>query len=279
MSRKILVNSGDKFGRLTIMSEVNTPKGKKGRYFLCKCRCGNVREYPLRVLRNGTTTSCGCYSKESRIRYYFINKGTHIGKLTVTKFNIVNSLDEKIEFRCDCGKIKNINLWSVLFGKTYSCGCYVLEKNSKLNGISKTRVYSIFRRMKERCYNPKNKRYSSYGARGIRICNEWLNKNDGIVNFYNWSMSHGYKDNLTIDRIDVNGNYSPNNCRWITNKEQQNNKTNNVYITYKGERKTISQWAEFLGVNKSTLDYRIIRYNWPLERAFNEPVQKHFRRR
>lgn len=131
---------------------------------------------------------------------------------------------------CDCGAEKIIRLCSLRDGSIKSCGCLhkeLLAKRNKVitnktHGKSRTRLYRIWTHMKQRCYNSNDKKtFRNYGGRGIRVCDEWLN--DFTV-FYDWALSNGYADDLSIDRIDVNGNYEPSNCRWATMQEQQNNK-------------------------------------------------------
>jgi hypothetical protein len=117
------------------------------------------------------------------------------------------------------------------------------------------RLYNIWCGIKKRCYNPKEPCYSYYGGRGITVCNEWLHDFDA---FQHWSLENGYSDLLTIDRIDTNGNYSPNNCRWITHAEQQRNRSNNVRVEHNGESKTIAEWSRILGISDKAL-YK--RYN------------------
>ena len=118
------------------------------------------------------------------------------------------------------------------------------------HGKYHTRLYNIYRGMKDRCYYKSHNRYNYYGGRGISICGEWLND---FMAFYTWAIDNGYDDNLTIDRIDVNGNYEPCNCRWLTPKEQSNNRRSNVYLTYNNKTQTIKQWAEELGINYKCL--------------------------
>lgn len=125
--------------------------------------------------------------------------------------------------------------------------------------------------MKQRCYNSNTIRYKNYGGRGVTVCDEW--KND-FTAFYNWAMANGYKNELTLDRIDVNGNYEPSNCRWATPKEQSNNKTNNVKIEISGVTHTMSEWAEISGVSMSTISARIKRYGWSAEKAIMTPAVK-----
>lgn len=139
------------------------------------------------------------------------------------------------------------------------------------HGLKKTRLYRIWLQMKNRCNNPNTARFKDYGARGIKVCEEW--KGD-FKAFYDWSMSHGYSDELTIDRIDNNGNYEPSNCRWATPLVQGNNSRHNHNITYKGETHSLSDWARILGVSFHFLSNRINQYGWTVEKAFETPKSK-----
>lgn len=130
----------------------------------------------------------------------------------------------------------------------------------------KTRLYGIWEDMKSRCLNSNNRRYSNYGGRGISISEKWNN----YLEFHNWAINNGYSENLTIDRINVNGNYEPSNCKWSTQKQQANNRTNNVYITFENKTLTRQQWSEILGFEKHVLKNRIKR-NWSIERALTTP--------
>ena len=127
------------------------------------------------------------------------------------------------------------------------------------------RIYCIWQKMKQRCYNPKQHGYERYGGRGITVCDEWKNN---FTAFKEWALSHGYDNSLSIDRIDFDGNYEPTNCRWADTKTQANNTSRNHYITYKGETKTLAQWADCLGINRYTLHVRIDIRGWSIERAF-----------
>lgn len=123
--------------------------------------------------------------------------------------------------KCECGKEHRVISCNLLNGSTISCGCknkLNLAKANYKHGLSDSRIYNIYICMKERCYNPKSTSYENYGGRGITVCQEWL---DDFMNFYNWAMENGYSDDLSIDRIDVNGNYEPSNCRWATNYTQK----------------------------------------------------------
>lgn len=162
--------------------------------------------------------------------------------------------------KCVCGKTKEIDAYNVLSGKSTSCGCvHDLKTKERMtkHGQKQTRLYNIWCSMKERCNNPNSQAYKDYGGRGISICKDWQ---DDYMNFYNWSINNGYDKKLTIDRIDVNGNYEPLNCRWATTDEQCNNRRNNIKITYNGKTQTLFQWCEEYG-----LEYRMIlaRYHNP----------------
>ncbi len=152
--------------------------------------------------------------------------------------------------QCDCGNIKEVRASYLRNGHSSSCGCM----GSK-NGLSGTRLAHSYRDMKRRCYSQSDKRlYKTYGERGITVYDEWKNN---FMSFYTWAITNGYNDTLTLDRIDVNGNYEPDNCRWITMKEQQNNRRNNVFITIDGVTKTIAQWADYANLKYNTLHERI----------------------
>lgn len=144
--------------------------------------------------------------------------------------------------RCDCGGESVVNYHNLKNNHTKSCGCLRRERTIEANtthGLRKTRLYRTWRHMRERCYYPKENRYAQYGGRGITVCDEW--KNDFHA-FYAWAMANGYNDGLSIDRIDVNGNYEPSNCRWATLEEQANNKRTSHLITIGGETLTLSEW-------------------------------------
>lgn len=198
--------------------------------------------------------------------------GQKFGKLTVIK-QAEHYISPKGKYKarwfclCECGNEVIVHADSLKSGRTTSCGCVRKEKTSNINkkhGLRNSRLYIVWNNMKERCYNPNHNHYKHYGARGITICDEW--KND-FQSFYDWAMSNDYKEDLTIDRIDVNGNYEPSNCRWITNKEQQRNRTNNKLITINGETKCLPEWCELLNLNYNTVRTRINNYHWSPERA------------
>ena len=194
--------------------------------------------------------------------------GQRFGKLTV----IERAKSNKDGYprwlcKCDCGNTNIVYGMHLKSGASQSCGCLTKEKfNERItkHGLSKVPIYPIWKDMKHRCYNPNDKRFANYGARGIKVCDEWLHN---FQAFYNWAMTNGYKEGLSIDRIDTNGDYKPSNCRWATNKEQANNTTKNHLITYNGKTQTMAQWAEETKIKYTTLRARINTYHWSIERA------------
>lgn len=133
-----------------------------------------------------------------------------------------------------------------------------------------TPLYNTWRGMRERCSNPNHINYKNYGGKGIKVCEEWQNS---FLEFRSWALSNGYKEGLTIDRINVDGNYEPSNCKWSTQKEQQNNKTSNHLLTYHGKTLTINQWSEELGIKREIIKDRL-RWGWSVEDIFETPVRE-----
>lgn len=177
-----------------------------------------------------------------------------------------------------CGKEKIVEGRSVRTGASKCCGCY----HPKRLFITRhdERLYGVWKGMRNRCNNPNVPEYPLYGGRGINVCSEW---NDYLV-FKEWAYSHGYDDSAkkyqcTLDRLDTNGNYSPDNCAWHNQKEQNNNRRNNRILTLNGESFTMQEWAEKLGMNKHTLRRRIFKYGWSVERALTEPVHNNGRKK
>lgn len=161
--------------------------------------------------------------------------------------------------RCDCGTIKDVSGTSLRSGRSTSCGCdrsvarEVCKNNFTTHGETKTRLYQIWAGVHKRCENSNAYNYSDYGGRGIKVSDEWRS----FIPFKDWAVSNGYTDGLSIDRIDVNGNYSPDNCRWVDSIAQANNRRNNHYITFNGETKTIAEWARDYNMNYKKLYKRI----------------------
>lgn len=183
---------------------------------------------------------------------------------------------EKKIYYCECkcllcGKIKEHRQTTIRLMKGY--GCFeCCNKIKKENGFKHTRIYNIWKQMKHRCNPTSNdKRCKHYGKRGIKICDEW----EKFINFYNWAMANGYQDNLTIDRIDVNGNYEPSNCRWVDWETQCNNKRNTIYVEYNNEKHNILELSKIIGLPKTTLKSRIKR-NVKLDSQYKEKKEYYF---
>jgi len=182
--------------------------------------------------------------------------------------------------KCDCGTEKEVSTDKLTNGNTRSCGCLARDiTRARVKGKafhvthngSNDRLYGIWRGMIERCENPHVSNYSHYGGEGVKVCEEWRNHYD---NFKVFALTHGYEETAkrgkyTIDRIDVNGDYCPENCRLVDMKQQQNNRGNNHRLTYNGETKTVAQWADLLGIRPGTLYSRIYR-GWTVERALEK---------
>lgn len=172
---------------------------------------------------------------------------------------------------CDCGQLKAIDIGALQSGNTRSCGCIRrMFPNGKGKGHGiKGRLARIRGGMQQRCYNPNNTAYNNYGGRGITICDEWLNN---PLSFYTWATNSGYTDNLTIDRIDNDGPYSPENCRWVSQEDNCRNKRTNHLLTLNGKTITISGWSDELGIKKQTLRMRITK-GWSDEKTLTTPVR------
>lgn len=198
--------------------------------------------------------------------------GKKFNRLLVLKKAFRKNQKVMWECKCDCGNITYVNTFYLTGNKVRSCGCLhkeqLIERNTTHNQRH-TKLYETWKKMKDRCANPNATQYNNYGGRGITVCDEW--KND-FQPFYNWAMDNGYQEGLTIDRIDNDGNYCPQNCRWISLKEQQRNKSSNRVIFYKGEKHCLSEWCELLNLKYSTISGRL-RKNWSIEQAFETPIK------
>lgn len=189
-----------------------------------------------------------------------INK--RFGRLKVVEFSHIKNKTSYWKCICDCGNEKIISRGALTSGDTISCGCFREEHKSEYgfkHGKAGTKLYSVWSSMIQRCTNPKASNYKRYGGRGIKICDEWR-KN--FISFYDWAIENDYNKGLSLDRINNDGNYEPSNCRWVTIKQQQNNMRTNHFVEYKGIKRTLSEWARILKVNRETLRYRINHNNF-----------------
>ena len=207
--------------------------------------------------------------------------GHRYGRLTAIK---VDHKDKNNRWhwlcKCDCGNYAVAAGDSLTKGLTRSCGCLAKEvlKSGDVrreHGMCGTRIYRIWKQMKTRCLNKNTPDYKKwYGGRGVTVCDEWRND---FKTFYDWAISNGYREDLTIDRIDSNGNYCPENCRWVDLKTQARNTRQNHLITYNGETHCLVEWAEILGVNVQVLRSRVYS-GWDDERIITQKVRKSPRR-
>lgn len=208
--------------------------------------------------------------------------GKTYGELTVTDM-LINTSDNQTYAvcQCSCGNTKNVLPYMLNNGSVISCGCVKTRRAKTLSshkksktpwnykgGIVREELYGTWRQMLYRCENPNSYAYKHYGLRGISVCDEWHD----FASFKEWCVTY-YPDrtNKTLDRIDVNGNYCPDNCRFVTFDVQCNNKRTSRYISFNGKTLTIGQWAEILGINYRTLSNRINR-GWSVERALTEEL-------
>lgn len=261
--------SGMRFGRLTVKRQAGLDNNSRA-LWLCKCDCGNEVVVKSTNLIKGSTQSCGCI----RIRNI---SGQKFGRLTAQYISGRQRRKDgktKIIWHCicDCGNEVDLAAERLVNGNTKSCGCYNRDPESKKattkHGLSNTRLFTIWQGMKQRCYYKKHVSYDHYGGRGIQLCEAWK---DDFKAFYDWAMMNGYKDNLTIDRIDVNGNYCPENCRWIPAEQQYFNRTDNRLLTMGNVTKTITEWSLQYSIDRETVSSRL-KLGWSVERALTKPV-------
>lgn len=181
--------------------------------------------------------------------------GQRFGRLTVVRRAEKNDYRGSAVWvcRCDCGEKRELTGTVLRGGKVISCGCFKRDQKTS-HGASRTRLYQIWINMRRRCTDEREKDYPRYGGRGITICKEWM---ESFEPFRDWAISNGYREDLTLERNDNDGPYSPDNCRWATYEEQANNRRNNVWIACRGENHTLAEWERILGLRPGSLsEYR-----------------------
>lgn len=256
----------------------------RNHYYICKCECGNIVSVRRSDLVNNKVLSCGCevgkHNPETRIDVDDII-GKKFDRLTVLQYDYHDKKgkDHYYICKCSCGKIISVSRKGLLTRNNKSCGCQKIDAATK-HGLAKTKFYKCHTAMKDRCYNPNNKAYSSYGDRGIKVCDRWLGE-DGFVHFkedmYDSYLEHCKiygEDNTSIDRINVDGDYEPSNCRWATKKEQSNNRR----VTVRYEQYNNMTCRDIIDTMQSIVDPSLsfgtiqsrLNSGWSLERALTE---------
>jgi len=280
---------GEKKGRLTVVDFIpgNNSLGYRAQV-ICLCECGNTTVIHRDAFRNANTKSCGCKRRENG---YLKSKpviGVKKGRLVAIEEILGSSIESnKLKCQCECGNVTVVIKDNFLREHVKSCGCLKLEGDFQVYSVIKRynhpvlgkyekSLYSRYRTMISRCYDSKAKGYDRYGAVGIKVHDIWLNGNGKVSGFYcfaEWAINNDYDSKLSLDRNNNEGEYSPENCRWVTYKDQARNRANNKFITINGKTKTIYEWMEFYCIAKNTYYHRISK-GWTREKALMTPINK-----
>lgn len=237
----------------------------------CLCDCGNTIIKAHSNLVSTVGEKCCSNCKTPKVEDI---SGKRFGRLTAIKYIGKSKGKQTLwECKCDCGNIAIVHHQNLKSGHTSSCGCYnseVASEREKEHGQSGTRLYNIWHDMIYRCYNGNHRSYKDYGGKGIIVCNEWK---DDFEAFRNWAIENGYKENLSIDRIDSDKNYCPENCRWATDIQQANNTSRNLIFTVDGCTDTLANLCRKYNIPYTLAHSRIYR-NWDIKKALTEPSQR-----
>lgn len=260
---------GKKIGKLKIMKRL--PMKKSYVEYECLCDCGNTIIKAHSNLVSTVGEKCCSNCKTPKVEDI---SGKRFGRLTAIKYIGKSKGKQTLwECKCDCGNIAIVHHQNLKSGHTSSCGCYnseVASEREKEHGQSGTRLYNIWHDMIYRCYNGNHRSYKDYGGKGIIVCNEWK---DDFEAFRNWAIENGYKENLSIDRIDSDKNYCPENCRWATDIQQANNTSRNLIFTVDGYTDTLANLCRKYNIPYTLAHSRIYR-NWDIKKALTEPSQR-----
>lgn len=244
------------FGRLTVVEHLG--RRERGHYWRCACVCGNTKDVLHGSLTFSQTRSCGCLAEEARIAKRTPDlTGQQFGELTVLQM-----LPERKRKRtmwlcaCSCGKQTAAFVTSLLRGDKKSCGCWTKRFSARrTHGRTHTAEYSSWLGAKRRCTDENDEAYKDYGQRGIFMCDAWLGSFEAFFRDMGEKPGAGY----SIDRLDNDGPYNPENCRWATQTEQVRNRRNTKRLTYMGVTKLLVDWSQELGINEGTLRSRLRR--------------------
>lgn len=268
--------TGNIYGRLTVVRKVESGKDHICRW-LCHCECGKDVVVKSIHLTRGITRSCGCLSDDTRAAVHAMNlTGTVFGRLTAL-YPTDKRVNSNIVWhcKCSCGKECDVTQYHLTSGTTKSCGCLRRElhiaRRLKWDTPEKRSLISKYENMMSRCYNPNVRSYKHYGGRGIYVCDEWRNSKEAFVD---WGLASGYREGLTIDRIDDNGPYSPSNCRWANIQQQCENRRTNVFLTVDGVTDTITSWARKTGSCHSTLSGKLKQGKEAAEKFIKDKLSK-----
>lgn len=270
---------GERYGKLVIIAPSERYQGRI--YWVCRCDCGNTKIIYNRYICGGRIKSCGCLAeREFPRKHPKFESGQKIGRLTLKTRQMKTQHKKRIAFWiciCECGNETCSRENGLQDGTTKSCGCLGKENSLKqktTHGLSKHRLTHIHQGMMKRCLDPTDYAFRHYGARGIKICEEWLAPApEGFLNFFNWALRNGYREGLSIDRIDVNGNYEPGNCQWASASQQARNRRDTVKVLYKGKEIALADLYDKLphDVTYDTVKTRIRHLGWDPVKAVTEP--------
>lgn len=273
---------GLRFGRLVVTEKTDMFDAfHANRFWNCQCDCGRTHLVPASALLAGSTKSCGCLKREVAARSGKRNLIDMVGK-TFGRLTVISLSDKRSTAgfarwlcRCSCGNEKIICGVYLRNGNTTSCGCHRRRiAGNRLRTPARTPVpeYRIWSHMKSRCCNPTANNFERYGGRGIIVCDRWKS-----FSLFFEDMGSRPSQKHSIERIDNEGNYTPENCRWATAKEQANNTRRTVWLTYNGETRVLTDWSQHLRISKDVIKQRL-RLGWTVERTLTEPVQSKFGR-
>ena len=246
---------GKVFGKWTVIERV--PRASIQAHFLCRCECGQEGVVSSGNLRNGASKSCGC-AKPTNPRFKDLT-GQRVGKWLVLERGPNAGYYTRWLCQCECGTMKLVWATHLLKGKTQSCNC-------GSHGMTGTPEYYAWRSMKNRCLNENDSSFPNYGGRGIYVCDEWAKSFLAFYKHVGPRPSEGH----SLDRLDTNGHYVPGNVRWATRSEQNSNKRSTVYVTFRGQTKTVMSWAKEMSLSPDTVRRRL-KKGWPPERALTQP--------
>lgn len=239
---------GRRFNKLVVLDLSNEKKSGRHKYYLCQCDCGQKKVIRRSHLIDGVTKGCGCGNTLNI-------KGKKFGRLIPIEL-VKRNMKYVWKCECECGNITYVPSTRLVHGGTKSCGCYAKERQRKsktTHGMSHTKEHNTWVGIKKRCYNMNCRAYIDYGMRGIRVCDRWLNSFENFLNDMGACPSPDY----SIERIDVNGNYEPDNCIWLLSELQSKNTRHNRWLSYNGEAKIMSDWATEIGWSSIKLYFKL----------------------